>query len=71
MPFKLINSLKVNNEIPVSKFISTQTGLLVYIAEVESPVCNAYIALGKIFEISEFPFIMQSHFPLFFSNTFI
>lgn len=45
--FKLINSLKVNNEIPVSKFISTDTDLLVYIAEVESPVTSAYIALGE------------------------
>lgn len=55
MPFKLINSLKVNNEIPVSKYISTETGLYVYISEVESPVCNAYIALGKIWELLDFP----------------
>lgn len=47
MPFKLVNSLKVNNEIPVSKFQSTDTDLLVYIAEVESPVTSAYVALGK------------------------
>jgi hypothetical protein len=47
MPFKLINSLKVNNEIPVSKYISTETGLLVYVAQVESPVTNAYLALGE------------------------
>lgn len=45
--FKLVNSLKVNNEIPVSKYVSTDTELLVYIAEVESPVNSAYLALGE------------------------
>lgn len=45
--FKLVNSLKVNDEIPVNKYVSTETGIQVYIAGVHSPLTNAYLALGK------------------------
>lgn len=45
--FELINSLKVNDEIPVKKYLSKDTGIQVYVAEVQSPLTNAYLALGK------------------------
>lgn len=48
--FKLINSLKVNDEIPVNKYVSTETGIQVYIAQVHSPVTSAYLALGEHFK---------------------
>lgn len=45
--FKLVNSLRVNDEIPVAKYVSSETGIQVYVASVESPVTSAYIALGE------------------------
>lgn len=60
--FKLINSLKVNGEIPVKKYISTETGIQVYIAEVESPLTSSYCALGKNFKF----FLQFMKFYLFF-----
>lgn len=44
---KLLNSLKVNDEIPVSKYVSSETGIQIYVAHVHSPITNAYLALGK------------------------
>lgn len=55
--FKLINSVKVNDEIPVKKYVSSETGIQVYVAQVHSPLTNAYLALGKIFLFS----ILQFH----------
>jgi hypothetical protein len=49
--FKLINSLKVNDEIPVKKYQSSETGIVVYVAQVNSPLTNAYIALGKFLSL--------------------
>lgn len=46
--FKLINSVKVNNDIPVQKYVSTETGIQVYVAQVESPVTSAFLALGEL-----------------------
>lgn len=66
--FKLINSLKVNDEIPVSKYVSSETGIQVYVAHVDSPLTNAYIALGEFcFKICNF--IDDSTFPLFTTAT--
>lgn len=48
--FKLVNHLKVNDEIPVKKYVSERTGIRVYVAEVESPLTNAYISIGEIFK---------------------
>ena len=44
--FKLLNSVKVNDDIPVQKFVSTKTGIKVYVAQVQSPVTSAFLALG-------------------------
>lgn len=41
--------MKVNDEIPVQKYVSTTTGIQVYVAQVQSPLTNAYLALGKNF----------------------
>lgn len=46
--FKLINSVKVNDEIPVKKYVSSDTGIQVYVAQVNSPLTNAYLALGDL-----------------------
>lgn len=54
---KLINSVKVNDEIPVKKYISSETGIRVYVAQVNSPLTNAYLALGE--------FIMENDFAFF------
>lgn len=45
--FKLLNSVKVNDEIPVKKYVSSETGIQVYVAQVNSPLTNAYLALGE------------------------
>lgn len=63
--FKLVNSLKVNEEIPVKKYVSNETGIQVYIASVHSPLTNAYLALGE--SILEFCEIINIFF--FFSLT--
>lgn len=44
--FVLVNSVKVNDEIPVEKIVSVETGMQVYIARVDSPQTDAYLALG-------------------------
>lgn len=49
--FKLINSLIVNDEIPVSKYVSSETGVQVYVANVHSPITSAFLALGKFAKI--------------------
>ncbi|CRL05318.1 CLUMA_CG017994, isoform A [Clunio marinus] len=46
MSFKLLASTKVNDEIPVQKYVSTTTGIKVYLAQVNSPLTNAYLALA-------------------------
>lgn len=46
--FKLLNSVKVNDEIPVAKYVSSETGIQVYVAHVNSPLTNAYLALGEL-----------------------
>jgi len=44
--FKELASLKANNKIPVTKYISLRTGLTVTIAQVEGPVVNGYFCLA-------------------------
>lgn len=45
--FELCYSLKAFNKIPVSEYVSKETGLTVCIAQVEGPVVNGYFCLGK------------------------
>lgn len=52
--FKLINSVKVNDDIPVQKYLSTETGIQVYVAQVESPVTSAFLALGEFHDFAIF-----------------
>lgn len=40
--------MKVNDEIPVKKYVSSETGIQVYVAQVNSPLTNAYLALGDL-----------------------
>lgn len=47
MSYKLLNSIKVNGSIPVSKYVSTDSGIKLYISEVNSPIVNGYFALGQ------------------------
>ena len=47
MSYKLLNSIKVNGSIPVSKYVSTESGIKLYISEVNSPIVNGYFALGE------------------------
>lgn len=47
--FKLISSTKASEIIPVSKYVSEQTGITVIIAEVEGPVVDGYFCLGKFY----------------------
>ncbi|PNF33802.1 Uncharacterized protein C05D11.1 [Cryptotermes secundus] len=44
--FELICSLKANDLVPVHKYKSNATGLIVVIAEVEGPVVNGYFCLA-------------------------
>lgn len=48
MSYKLLSSVKVNGSIPVSKYVSTDSGIKLYISEVNSPIVNGYFALGEI-----------------------
>ncbi|CAG9812208.1 unnamed protein product [Chironomus riparius] len=44
--YKLICEIKINDEIPVKKYLFTDSGIQVYIAQVSSPVTNSYKALA-------------------------
>ena len=44
--YKLICEIKINDEIPVKKYLFKDSGIQVYIAQVSSPVTNSYKALG-------------------------
>lgn len=46
--FKLKCSLSVNNLFPVHKYVSMKTGITVVVAEVEGPVVDGYLCLGKL-----------------------
>jgi hypothetical protein len=48
--FELICSLKANDLVPVHKYKSNATGLIVVIAEVEGPVVHGYFCLGKLMQ---------------------
>lgn len=45
--YKLLSEIKINDEIPVRKYLFVDSGIKVYIAQVSSPVTNSYKALGK------------------------
>lgn len=47
MVYKLIAETLVNKEVIVKKYVSTDTGVLVYVAQVDSPITNAYLVLGE------------------------
>ncbi|ESO83908.1 hypothetical protein LOTGIDRAFT_222342 [Lottia gigantea] len=44
--FELLHSVKANNSIPVSKYKSKDTGLTVFLAQVEGPLVNGYFCLA-------------------------
>ena len=46
--FELVCSLKSNDTIPVYKYKSTNTGINVFIAEVDGPVVGGYFCLGML-----------------------
>jgi hypothetical protein len=48
--FELLCSLRANDLVPVHKYKSSATGLIVVIAEVEGPVVNGYFCLGKLIQ---------------------
>lgn len=45
--FQLICSFKANETIPVHKYKSVNTGLTVFIADVDGPLVCGYFCLGK------------------------
>lgn len=47
--FELICSLKSNDIIPVHKYKSKNTGLTVFIAEVDGPIVDGYFCLGNYY----------------------
>lgn len=44
--YDLLCEIKVNDEIPVRKYILLDSGILVYIAEISSPVTSSYMVVG-------------------------
>lgn len=46
--YELISEIKINDDIPVKKYLLPDSNILVYIAEVSSPLTNCYLSLGKI-----------------------
>ena len=44
--FELQYQVSCNGKIPVSKYISKETGLTVCIAQVDGPIVNGYLCLG-------------------------
>lgn len=45
--FNLVSVVKSDDTIPVHKYVSSNTGLTVFIAEVEGPVVSGFFCLGK------------------------
>ena len=45
--FELLCKLKLLDVIPVEKYRSSRTGLVICIANVEGPLVNGYFCLGK------------------------
>lgn len=45
--YELISEIKINDDIPVKKYLLTDSGIKVFIAQVSSPLTNCYLALGK------------------------
>ncbi|KAG5670312.1 hypothetical protein PVAND_000588 [Polypedilum vanderplanki] len=43
--YELLSEIKINDEIPVKKYIFKDTGIKVYIAQVYSPVVSSYLGL--------------------------
>ena len=48
--FELICSIKSNDTIPVHKYKSKNTGITVFIADVDGPLVCGYFSLGKLTE---------------------
>jgi hypothetical protein len=58
--YELLSEIKINDEIPVKKYLFPATGIKIYLAEVSSPVTNSYLALGKNFSIIS-QFVSEKH----------
>ena len=46
--FEFLFSAVANGSIPVSKYRSKDTGISVFIGQVEGPLVNGYFCLGKL-----------------------
>jgi hypothetical protein len=49
--YQLLSEIKINDDIPVKKYLLPDSQMLVYIAEVSSPLTNCYLSLGEFFAI--------------------
>ena len=46
--FEFVCSVTADGNIPVSKYKSKETGITIFIAQVEGPLVNGYFCLGKL-----------------------
>lgn len=46
--YELISEIKINDDIPVKKYILPDSQIKVFIAQVSSPLTNCYLSLGKL-----------------------